>query len=88
MSAAGNTVLAKMEANNTSVKNTNAVFVNVYRHVNLKAHHHNKAVTTLVYQKQYPGFDPSFYGTVHTDTLTHAIRTCICTHNHILSRIR
>lgn len=51
-----------MEANNTSVKNTNAVFVNVYRHVNLKAHHHNKAVTTLVYQKKYAGFEPSFFG--------------------------
>ena len=58
----GNTVLAKMEANNTSVKNTRHVFVKVFKHVSLKAHHHSKSITTVVYQQKYPGFEPSFYG--------------------------
>lgn len=58
----GNTVLAKLEANNTAVKNTPAVFVKVYRHTNLKAHHHHKSVSTKVYEHRYPGFEPSFYG--------------------------
>jgi hypothetical protein len=80
----GNTVLAKMEANNTSVKKTNHVFVKVFKHVNLKvfswllffffgvfisyfvfclkAHHHSKRISNLVYEEKYNGFEPSWYG--------------------------
>lgn len=58
----GNTVLARLEANNTSVKNTHAVYVKVHKHIHLKAHSHTKKITTKVYQQQYPGFEPSFFG--------------------------
>jgi len=58
----GNTVLAKMEANNTSTKHTRKLWVKVYRHLNLKAHSHHKSVTQLVYSEAYDGFEPSWYG--------------------------
>lgn len=58
----GNSVLAKLEANNTSVKNTTALYVKVYRHVHLKAHGHTKNVSAKVYEQRYPGFEPSWYG--------------------------
>jgi hypothetical protein len=34
----------------------------VFKHVNLKAHHHTKRVSSLVYEQRYPGFEPSYYG--------------------------
>jgi hypothetical protein len=34
----------------------------VFKHVNLKAHHHTKRISSLVYEQRYPGFEPSFFG--------------------------
>lgn len=58
----GNTVIAKLEANNTSVKPTNSLNVKVYKHLELKAGHHHLDKKTEIYHQHYKGFEPSFYG--------------------------
>jgi hypothetical protein len=58
----GNTVIAKLEANNTSVKPTNSLNVKVYKSLNLKAHHHSWHKTFEIYHSHYKGFEPSFFG--------------------------
>jgi len=58
----GNTVIAKLEANNTSVKPTNSLKVRVYKRIQLKAHHHHYDKVVEIYHQSYKGFEPSFYG--------------------------
>eukprot|EP01119_Soliformovum_irregulare_P000489 TRINITY_DN1033_c0_g1_i1.p1 TRINITY_DN1033_c0_g1~~TRINITY_DN1033_c0_g1_i1.p1 ORF type:complete len:423 (+),score=99.05 TRINITY_DN1033_c0_g1_i1:65-1333(+) len=58
----GNTVIARLEANNTSVKPTNKVTVFVYKHLELRSHGEHWNHRHEVYRQQYPGFEPSFYG--------------------------
>jgi len=58
----GNTVIARLEANNTSVKPTNRVNVKVIKHLTLHADGHTKSHRNEIYRQQYHGFEPSFYG--------------------------
>jgi len=58
----GNTVIARLEANNTSVKPTNRLNVKVVRSLELHAHGHHKTLRDQMYQQQYRGFEPCFYG--------------------------
>jgi len=58
----GNTVIARLEANNTSVKPTNRLNVRVVRHLELYASGSRKSTRDQIYHQQYKGFEPSFYG--------------------------
>jgi len=58
----GNTVIAKLEANNTSVKPTNSLNVIVMRHLDLHAHGQNFERKDQIYHQHYKGFEPSFFG--------------------------
>jgi len=58
----GNTVIAKLEANNTSVKPTNSLNVIVMRHLDLHAHGQHFERKDQIYHQHYKGFEPSFYG--------------------------
>eukprot|EP01116_Phalansterium_solitarium_P008623 TRINITY_DN22564_c0_g1_i1.p1 TRINITY_DN22564_c0_g1~~TRINITY_DN22564_c0_g1_i1.p1 ORF type:complete len:461 (-),score=135.17 TRINITY_DN22564_c0_g1_i1:174-1505(-) len=58
----GNTVIAKLEANNTSTKPTNRLVVKVIKHVKLHAEGHNFETRTEIFRQQYRGFEPCFYG--------------------------
>jgi len=58
----GNTVIAKLEANNTSVKPTNRLNVYVYKHLSLHAHGHDFSKRNEIYKQTYGGFEPSFFG--------------------------
>jgi hypothetical protein len=58
----GNTVIARMEANNTSVKPTNRLNVIVYKHLQLHAGGHHWEKRHEIYKQQYKGFEPSFFG--------------------------
>jgi len=58
----GNTVIAKLEANNTSVKPTTSLNVKVFKHLELHAHHHSWDRRHEIYHQHYKGFEPSFFG--------------------------
>jgi len=58
----GNTVIARVEANNTSVKPTNSLNVRVYKHLELHAEHANWDKRIEIYHQHYKGFEPSFFG--------------------------
>jgi len=58
----GNTVLARLEANNTSVKPTNKVNVKVIKHLQLHAEGHHWEKKAEIYRQAYKGFEPSWFG--------------------------
>jgi len=58
----GNTVIARLEANNTSVKPTNKVNVMVIKHLELNAHGQHWQKRMEVYKQHYNGFEPSYFG--------------------------
>jgi len=58
----GNTVIAKLEANNTSVKPTNSLNVKVYKHLELHSHGQHWDRRHEIYHQHYKGFEPSFFG--------------------------
>lgn len=58
----GNTVLAKMQCNNTSTKATDKIFLKIFRVLDLQAGHHRKHLSTQVYTHVYDGLPPSFFG--------------------------
>ncbi|KAH0789465.1 FYVE-type zinc finger-containing protein [Histomonas meleagridis] len=58
----GDRVLAKLEANNTSVKPTTKVVTKVMRHVVLHAKGERREVKHQVHRSEHPGFSPCFYG--------------------------
>jgi len=58
----GNTVIAKLEANNTSVKPTNSLNVIVMRHLDLYTQGQHYDRKDQIYHQHYKGFEPSFFG--------------------------
>lgn len=58
----GETVMAKLKANNTSVKPTRKIVIRVVHCLELRAHGHVKRVSHVEYEKQFPGFEPCYYG--------------------------
>jgi hypothetical protein len=58
----GDTVIAKLEANNTSVKPTTKLSVKVFKHLHLQAGSHRHEHSQEIYHQNYKGFEPSFYG--------------------------
>jgi len=58
----GETLLAKMKANNTSLKTTRRIRIKVNHLLELRAHGQHKHVQRCVYEQQYAGFSPCFYG--------------------------
>jgi len=58
----GNTVVARLEANNTSTKPTTKLNVAVIKHLELHADGHHKTIRDEIYRQHYPGFDPCFFG--------------------------
>lgn len=59
----GETVLAKLKANNTSVKPTRKINIKVHHILELKAHGHTKRTSHVEYNQAFSGFEPCFYGT-------------------------
>jgi len=58
----GNTVIAKLEANNTSTKPTKKLSVYVYKRLQMRAYVYHVDRTTEIYRQNYAGFPPCFYG--------------------------
>eukprot|EP01112_Ceratiomyxa_fruticulosa_P007136 TRINITY_DN1842_c0_g1_i1.p1 TRINITY_DN1842_c0_g1~~TRINITY_DN1842_c0_g1_i1.p1 ORF type:complete len:463 (-),score=92.59 TRINITY_DN1842_c0_g1_i1:108-1496(-) len=58
----GETCIAKLKANNTSVKPTRVVRMKVHHHLELRVHSHTKQQRKTVYTQEFPGFSPCFYG--------------------------
>lgn len=58
----GETVLAKLKANNTSVKPTRRIRIKVHHILELRAHGHSKYHSHTEYEQDFPGFEPCFYG--------------------------
>jgi len=58
----GETVLAKLKANNTSVKPTRRIRIKVHHNLELRAHGHSKYISRTEFEQEYPGFEPCFYG--------------------------
>jgi len=58
----GNTVIAKLEANNTSVKPTNKINVMVVKDLKLHANGQHWERRFEIYKQHYKGFDPCYYG--------------------------
>jgi hypothetical protein len=58
----GETVLAKLKANNTSVKPTRRIKIKVHHTLELRAHGHTKRHSRVEYEQDFPGFEPCFYG--------------------------
>jgi hypothetical protein len=58
----GETVLAKLKANNTSVKPTRRIRIKVYHNLEMHAHGQTKHLVHKEYEQDYPGFEPCFYG--------------------------
>lgn len=54
--------MSKLETNNTSTKGTRKLVVRVMRDVNLRAQGKTLNIRSNVYERQYPGFLPMFYG--------------------------
>lgn len=61
-SCVGETVLAKLKANNTSVKPTRRIRIKVHHKLELRAHGHSKHLSRVDYEQEFPGFEPCFYG--------------------------
>jgi len=58
----GETVLAKMKANNTSVKPTRKIAIKVHHTLEMRAHGHTNRRTHVEYHQDFPGFEPCYYG--------------------------
>lgn len=58
----GETMLAKMKANNTSVKPTRRIRIKVFHNLELRAHGRTKQIYYKEYEQDFPGFEPCFYG--------------------------
>lgn len=58
----GETVLAKMKANNTSVKPTRKISINVIHILELRAQGQSKRTSRVEFHQDFPGFEPCYYG--------------------------
>lgn len=58
----GETVLAKMKANNTSVKPTRKISIKVHHTLELRAHGHTRRDSKVEFHQDFAGFEPCFYG--------------------------
>jgi len=58
----GEAVMTKLKANNTAVKPTRRIRIKVFHRLDLRAHAHVKQVVNKVFEQDYPGFEPCFYG--------------------------
>lgn len=58
----GNSMIAKLEVNNTSVKETDSIMLELVRVISLKAHAATHTVRHTVATSTVKGFEPSFYG--------------------------
>jgi len=58
----GNTVIARLGANNTSTKPTNKLNVKVIKKIDLHVHSHHKSIHEEIYRQSYKGFEPCFFG--------------------------
>eukprot|EP00019_Armaparvus_languidus_P013482 CAMPEP_0168586592 /NCGR_PEP_ID=MMETSP0420-20121227/4374_1 /TAXON_ID=498008 /ORGANISM="Pessonella sp." /LENGTH=403 /DNA_ID=CAMNT_0008621709 /DNA_START=201 /DNA_END=1412 /DNA_ORIENTATION=+ len=58
----GNSIVAKLEANNTSTKRTQSISLSLNQTITLKAHSASRTVHVTVSQNTVQGFDPSFFG--------------------------
>lgn len=58
----GETVLAKLKANNTSVKSTRCIRIKVHHLLELRAHGHSKHISRTEFSQDFPGFEPCYYG--------------------------
>lgn len=58
----GETVLAKLKANNTSVKPTRKINIKVHHELELRAHGHTKRSCRVEYHQEFTGFEPCYYG--------------------------
>ncbi|EAL61011.1 FYVE-type zinc finger-containing protein [Dictyostelium discoideum AX4] len=58
----GETLVAKMKANNTSIKPTRKISLVVHHTMQLKTRLYHRCITNAIYKQQYDGFQPCFYG--------------------------
>jgi hypothetical protein len=58
----GNSMVAKLEVNNTAVKPTESITLELIRSVSLKAHSATRTVQHVVATSTVKGFEPSFFG--------------------------
>ncbi|EGC35640.1 hypothetical protein DICPUDRAFT_78678 [Dictyostelium purpureum] len=58
----GETLIAKVKANNTSIKPTRKMSLRVFHKMFLKTRLYHRYINNYVYKQDYDGFQPCFYG--------------------------